>query len=55
METPMALPEPKEGRKWVRDGHCIYTNLWLYYYESGQEMNFLDASRCELEEPEGDE
>lgn len=46
---PMTLIERKEVHKWVSDGNSIYTNPWYWYYENGNEMNYLDALKFEKE------
>lgn len=46
---PMTPSERKEVNKWVSNGNCIYTNPWYWYYENGNEMNYLDALRFEEE------
>jgi hypothetical protein len=46
---PMTPSERNEVNKWVSNGNSIYTNPWYWYYENGNEMNFLDALRFEKE------
>ena len=46
---PMTLSERKEVHKWVSEENSIYTNPWYWYYENGNEMNYLDALRFEKE------
>ena len=46
---PMTLSERKEVHKWVSDENSINTNPWYWYYENGNEMNYLDALRFEKE------
>lgn len=46
---PMTLRESKEVHKRVSEGNSIYTNPWYWYYENGNEMNYLDALRFEEE------
>lgn len=49
---PMTAQERKDVRKWVRGGNSANGNPWGYCYDSGWEMNYIDACRAIAEQGE---
>lgn len=47
--TSMTLPERKKLKAWVTAGNSVHANPWLYAYENGNEMDYMDAIRFENE------
>ncbi len=47
--TEMTSKERKDLQEWVAEGNSVYSNPGNWAYESGCEMNFIDALRMEAE------
>jgi hypothetical protein len=48
-EKPMTLDEKSELHKWVEFGGSPYDNGYGYCFENGNQMDFIEAERINIE------